>query len=107
MSDEPQADEPLKPKLNATNLHVLAEAIAQYEAIKAYEAGIESFGTAKVKVSWDTGGAVRGHSVATDIVSRIVQRDLRNHVQEAVRVAKRDVISKGYEAGIRIDETAL
>lgn len=100
-------EEPLKPKLNAVNLHVLAEAIATYEAVKGYAESVSLRNARITKVEWDVGGAVSGHNAATALVARQVQSNLQHMVQEAVRMAKRDVISKGYEAGIRINEEAL
>lgn len=104
---EDVTEEPLKPKLNATNLHVLAEAIAVYEAVKGYAESVSLRNARITRVEWDVGGAVHGHSAATALVARQVQNNLRAMVDEAVRMAKRDVIAKGYEAGIRIQEEAL
>ena len=94
------------PALNATNLRVLAEAIEHYHAIKSYAENI-NFSSATVIVSWDTGGAIAGHRVATEKVGLLIKASLTHYVADAVIMAKNDVISAGRRAGILIDEAAL
>lgn len=94
------------PALNATSLRLLAEAIERYHAIKSYAEDI-NLASATVCVSWDTGGAVSGHRVATEKVGLLIKANLTRYVRDAVIMARNDVLMMGRRAGIRIDEAAL